>query len=775
MALTKQEKITLALLVLAALVIRTYFAWIGQWSTDPDRGVASLMAMHMAEGRAWPFFFYGQGYMGSLEPLVASLFCRLFGVSGFTVCLGTAVPAALMLIPIYFLTRRIAGPFAGAAAAAFLVVGPDAFVAYTSSPRGGYTAILVLNTLILLLAARLADLLWQNRTPQHAEGVWLGLCGGLGWWVGPMVLPALGAAGLVLAAAVRGRLWHRSIWQAALAFLAGSAPWWWWNAQHGWISLSMRKAVGGVDARETFGVLILRIWRLLGWLETGWSATVLVALLGGGLILIAALAASLAWRERRREALWALAALSLYGLLFSCAYSVSSFSRVNTMRYVLPVLPVLSVCAGLLAALAARAYRGLGFLVLLPFVLPPIYLQITLPPEEPQEKKMVLAAPKFADLLAREGIDVVFAEYAWHWANFATLGKVPVVEPAGDAAPINDRAGLLARHPAYWPNGDFAGFLRRTQSEKRILNTSLGKIYTDLQPCPQAWRVLDAAMVETVRGTEGDDPAHVMDGNLDTAWEGESAATMPVPLIEITFRQPVEVAGLLLFSRDDQFPLYAAVEGRVKTDAPWEPLVPEGYMSGWYWSGPQAYFRDLYRHLELRCPATQVTQLRLRLPPSPRRSHYSFRLSELVVMEAAQAEATNSPPDLEAIREACQHRRIQQLYANRWVADRLAARDLPDLALDHSQRLNRRTSDVRSSRRAPFSTVSNLAQRAFFCEPGTTAYNYSVLEEDGHQAEQIALPGGTLLVVTNANPNGPALEWTGMLLFGSTNSAVFSP
>ncbi len=775
MALTKQEKITLALLTVAALVVRTYFAWIGQWSTDPDRGVASLMAMHMAEGRAWPVFFYGQGYMGSLEPLVASLFCRLFGVSGFTVCLGTAVPAALMLIPIFFLTRRIAGPFAGAAAAAFLVVGPDAFVAYTSSPRGGYTAILVLNTLILLLAARLADLLWQKRTPQHAEGVGLGVCGGLGWWVGPMVLPALGTAGLVLAVALRGRLWHRSIGQAALGFLAGSAPWWWWNAQHGWISLSMRKAVGGVNARETLGVLTLRIWRLLGWPETGWSATALVALLGGGLSLIAVLAASRAWRERRWEALWALAAVALYGLLFSGAYSVSSFSRINTMRYVLPILPVLAVFAGVLAALAARAHRGLGFLVLAPFVLPPIYLQITLPPEGPAEKKMVLAAPKFADLLAREGIDVVFAEYAWHWANFATLGKVPLVEPAGDAAPVNDRAGLLARHPAYWPNGDFAGFLRRTQSEKRILNTALGKIYTDLQPCAQAWRVLDAAAVEAVHGSEGDGPAYVMDGNLDTAWAGESAATMPVPLIEITFRQPTAVAGLLLFSRDDQFPLYAAVEGRENAEAPWAPLVPEGYMSGWYWSGPQAYFRDLYLNLELRCPATRVTQLRLRLPPSPRRSHYTFRLSELVIMEATQTEATPSTPDLDAIRAACQSRGIQHLYANRWIADRLAARALPDLALDHSQRLNRRTSDVRCSRRAPFSTLSNLAHRAFFCEPGTVAYNQSVLENSGHQADQLALPGGTLLVVTKANPDGPALEWSGLLLFGSTNSTVSSP
>ena len=764
MPLTRNEKILLGLLVLAALAVRIFYAWSGQWSTDPDRGVASLMALHMAEGRAWPVFFYGQGYMGSVEPLVASLFCRLFGVSGFTVCLGTAIPAALLLVPLYLLARRIAGPVAGVGAALFLVVGPDAFVAYMSSPRGGYAAILVLNSLILLLAARLADLLARKKAPPYGEGYGLGLCSGLGWWVGPMVLPALAAAGVVLAVALRGRLWQRSLLQAAAAFAVGSAPWWWWNAHHEWISLSMRKSVGGVEVREVLGVLALRTWKLMGWPETGWTATALLVLLGGGLLALAGVAAWRARREQRTEAGWALAAVLVYALVFGAAYSVSSFSRINTLRYLLPLLPVLAVAVGLAAAQVARLHRGLAALLLLAVVTPPIYGQWTMPAEGPKEKKMVLAAPAFVGQAAREGIDVVFAEYPWHWVNFAARGAVPVVEPGGDAAPLNDRAGLLARNPGYWPNGEFAHFFQRTLTRKRLLNTSIGRLYTEVRPAPHAWRVLAAAELDSVREEAGDDLAGLVNGRLETAWSGESAEAGPRPAVLLTLREPRELAGLLLFSPGEQYPLYAAVDGRADEAAPWQPLVAEGYMGGWYWSGPQAYFRDLYYHLELRWAPVRVKQVRLRFPPSAKRPSYAFALAEVVVLEAAGVEAPNTPPDLDVLAQLCRTHGVQQLYANRWVGDRLAARNLPGLAVDHSPRLDRGSSDVRSLRGPLFPEVTNLGHAAFFSGNGALGHNRAILETCGHAVESLAVPGGTLLVLTHVAPDAPSLAWTGDLL-----------
>ena len=60
-------------------------AWL-LWATAALCGNASAdyativeMVRDMAHGRTLPAFFYRQAYMGSLEPGVGALFCRLFG------------------------------------------------------------------------------------------------------------------------------------------------------------------------------------------------------------------------------------------------------------------------------------------------------------------------------------------------------------------------------------------------------------------------------------------------------------------------------------------------------------------------------------------------------------------------------------------------------------------------------------------------------------------------------------------------------------------------
>ncbi len=772
MPLTKNEKLLLGLLVLAAVVVRTCFAWIGQWSTDPDRGVASLMALHMAEGRAWPIFFYGQAYMGSLEPWVASLVCRLFGVSGFTVCLGTALPAALLVIPVYLLTRRIAGTAAGVVAASFLVLGPDAFVAYMSSPRGGYAAILLVNTLILLLAARIADGLWQKKPLMWSEGCWLGLCAGLGWWTGPMVLPALGIAGLLLLVALRGRIFQRVVFQATLFFFVGSLPWWWWNAEHGWISLSMRKSVGGVGFFDAWGLLALRTWRLLGWSGAHGSATLLLVLLGGIFLLVAGLALRAAWRERRMEAVWALAAVMGYGLLFGCAYSVASFSRVETQRYVLPLLPALVVLLGVGGGLLARVHRALLGLCFAVAIVPPIYVQWALPPEGMKEKKSVLAAPRFAEQLREMGIDVVFADYPWHWVNFATRGAATVVEPAGDAVPLIDRAGLLARNPAFLPSDSMGPFFQRTRSRYQQVRSALGRLFYDVRPACDAWRVLPVGGVVSMQDANGTALDRLMDFNLGTGWTGESVRDQRPPSVQLNFREPTTIAGVLLFSWDDRYPMYMVLEGRAELDAPWQVLTAECHAEGWYWSGPQAYYRDLYYSVELRCPPTRVLQIRLSLPPSSRRPIYEFSISEVSVLESTGAEYAFTQPDVDALLEVSRARGVHQLYAHRWLSDRVAARAWPDLEVAHSARLSRGNSDERCSLPSLFSDITTLTRSAVFSESGAVDHNRTLLESMGCTLERIPLTGGELLVVT-APPDGhPPLTWTGTLLMKAPGSSL---
>ena len=59
------------------------------------------MARHMAALKEFPVFFYGQAYMGSLEPMASALMVRLLGSTGFAVTLGPVLFAAAAL---FFLT-----------------------------------------------------------------------------------------------------------------------------------------------------------------------------------------------------------------------------------------------------------------------------------------------------------------------------------------------------------------------------------------------------------------------------------------------------------------------------------------------------------------------------------------------------------------------------------------------------------------------------------------------------------------------------------------------
>lgn len=750
--MARRERLILLVLVSLALAARVFYAWHGQWSTISDRGVVNLMALHMAEGRAFPIFFYGQGYMGSLEPALGALFVLLFGASGFTVALGTAIPAALLVAPLYFLGRRMAGPVAGLLAAASFVIGSEAFVAYMSSPRGGYAMTLLLNALVLLIAARLAERAWKREATRLCEWSALGLVGGLDWWIGPMAVPALGAAGLALAVALRGRVWHPGVLCALAGFLAGAAPWIAWNAGHDWGSLSMADSLQAAKPSEALGLLARRAWDGLGWGAPDVSYRKQLAFLAAGTG--AAMAAGV-WRARRERdaaSAWVLAQVTVYLALFCAAYASSTFSRTETLRYVLPLLPALALVLGLAGALLARLHRSLALVALALIVGPHVYAHRKGPEPDPRRER-VEAAPEFARVLRAEGVDAVFAEYPHHWINFAARGALPVVEPTSDCVPLNDRAGLLAGRPAFYRIPSLKHFRSLARVSQRAIDTPLGHVSVDLAPDPQRYSMARAGQVTALT-----------DGNLATGWSARSVQGESAPERELVFDRPLRVAGVMIFSRRGDYPMYVALDGRSATEGTWRNLVPDTLATDWFWSGPQLYCRDLYQALELRCAPAEVTALRLRLPPSPNRSHYAFHVDEVLVLHASDDMAPASRPDVDELVNVCRSRAVQRIYANRWIADRIAARRLPALSADHSGRLDRRSSDPRDEPARFYSPITNVAGVGFFSAPGAIAHNLGTLEEAGIAVDRVAVSGGELLVVTAAPPAAISLAWMGDVL-----------
>ena len=67
-----------------------------------DNAVMPLMGKHMLDKGEFPIFYYGQHYMGSLEPLLVAAGFTLFGKSN-VVLLAVPLVFALALVPLIFL------------------------------------------------------------------------------------------------------------------------------------------------------------------------------------------------------------------------------------------------------------------------------------------------------------------------------------------------------------------------------------------------------------------------------------------------------------------------------------------------------------------------------------------------------------------------------------------------------------------------------------------------------------------------------------------------
>ena len=108
--LAERRQLFAASSLAAALVVIRSLVWIffEQSHFDSDQAIVGLMAKHLAEGRAFPLFFYGQHYMLAVEPWLAAPIFKVAGASVTTLklpLLGINIAIAVLLL--WILTKRI--------------------------------------------------------------------------------------------------------------------------------------------------------------------------------------------------------------------------------------------------------------------------------------------------------------------------------------------------------------------------------------------------------------------------------------------------------------------------------------------------------------------------------------------------------------------------------------------------------------------------------------------------------------------------------------------
>jgi 4-amino-4-deoxy-L-arabinose transferase-like glycosyltransferase len=388
MSMSKSAPFWLVVVLLVALIGRVLLLASGSVSFHSDEAVVGLMARHILQGER-PVFFYGQAYMGSLDPWLIALGFRLLGESVLTIRIVQSTLYLLTVASSYALAWRISGRMLVATVAALLIAVPNVLLAlYSTATLGGYNETLLLGSLILLLA-------WDV-THEHRGSLWrwalLGLCAGLGWWTNGLIIAYVVPASVLILL----DLWRNfrlrptddlplsdtsvprpidrqipvaQIGIAFIAFLIGSAPWWIFNFQYDFAALrfylpsNAPSQFAGTDIaplptdQRLIGLFLLGLPAVIG-LRFPWMPGFFLPAVGILVLLVYCFAI---YRLLRREPLLKPdGRLLVIGMmaLFCALFVVSRFSIDPTGRYFLPLtLPLAIVFATLVAALRQAVLR----------------------------------------------------------------------------------------------------------------------------------------------------------------------------------------------------------------------------------------------------------------------------------------------------------------------------------------------------------------------------------------------------------------------------------
>lgn len=331
------------------------------YGIESDEAIVGLMGKHILEGLAYPIFYYGQDYLGSLEAFAAAGSFYLFGVSNFALKL---VPLSFCLVFIgvtYLLALKLSNRFAACLSSLYLALAPSGFMLWGLKARGGFIELLVIGSLCLLQALRLSEGI-------KARDVFvLGLLLGFGWWVNNQIIFYAATVAIWLFSWD----WKRSGLSSALlnalnafcGFILGGGLFWYANLVSEPKFSSLRTLFGGTlrsvkGESEGGGLLSTTIEHLGGFFELSlpilfgarrfWTEQDLYP--GSSILAYAAYGFCylslifIAFRQRSGHLLL----LVIFPPIVALIFSLSSFGWLSQApRYLLPLYSVLPLIVGI--------------------------------------------------------------------------------------------------------------------------------------------------------------------------------------------------------------------------------------------------------------------------------------------------------------------------------------------------------------------------------------------------------------------------------------------
>jgi hypothetical protein len=264
----------LIVILTLAFVLRAAFALIFKWNNPSgDEAVAGLMAKHIAEGRDFPVFFYGQAYFGALEPYLNGILLYLFGFRPNLIYVLPLVFSVTVVFIEYAWVKRFFGANTALESAILIAVAPVPYLRETLFASGGFCLALFLQ----IAAAWLYIDLYYSRTIANRKFLVFCFVSGLLFWVWQIYIPIFFILLLVWLCAPPS-LSFRFLILGIMLFMVGSAPLWLYNLAYSgttFVEVFGKFAAADSDkglASLARGFLGNRLWNARYYLETLLSA-----------------------------------------------------------------------------------------------------------------------------------------------------------------------------------------------------------------------------------------------------------------------------------------------------------------------------------------------------------------------------------------------------------------------------------------------------------------------------------------------------------------------
>jgi len=676
---------SILLLVLLALgmSVRIWGAWMFSASYSMDHSVPCLMTKHMAEGRDYPAFYYGQAYMGSLEPFVSTLFYRLPINHNLACNLGTAL-FGIALLPLLFLWgKKTGGRRAGVGAVAFLVIGPAVYMQFMNWSYGGYAAMTFLGAALLLSGLRILDL---ERVEKGSSSLWLwlltGLLGGLGWWTSFLLIPFLLTLVILFLVILRLRCFRLNTLWALIAFGVGSAPFWIWNWTHNWKSfVFLMQDVGGADPLQGLKLCVSTLVGTIVDMRGSLIIAIVAVIYAAGMIYSAFVI--LRDREHRSRSLYMTAALLVF--VITLFFFIRKPSRLGPSRYFLTLMPVLAVWLGVFVEVISKRLRyGLAWIPLLVLIAPQLRMLPVCHRWYEERHDYYAQLDELGAFFQREKIQTIYTLYehrklgyglnfyydeAFVFPDPDKERYVPYLQQAE-----GDRSPAVLGNPYELDRLFHASGGTATRDQLRDVRITHRFVPPGNALVPLADPV---SMVDASTGAEFE--SSLNDDNIYTCWINDRERKNNT--IFVTWNQPETICTMRIIARKGKWPEQVSMKYASPERDEWISL-PDYFFSPWFWSGERAFFGGEFYRQELRFP--DITTRKMKITFNGDNYNDPVYLAELQFFTESKNEKGTPDKNFDRLCHILQERSVQFVFCDRGLGSRLL-RDGPEglsLSLD---------------------------------------------------------------------------------------------